>query len=334
MTRLFTINQTPATCAVAMYLLKTRLRNAGWTVPRASDGSTYNSSGDQITHGGSGAAGMDNAKAWFVIQMPGASGRQFCLQRQTTTGANTSYRWRVKYSKGAGFSGGSPSATVTPSATDEQVLLGAGTDAAPSFDALFQIATDGLLRFNCMADNASPYGFLAWAWGNTTGNTALAFGLEPLASYNTADTEPYLVHLEAVSTTVNYSWFRSQLLYSTYTQIGGWHDGVFYKPCANTYPLLAAADIHFYPPGSSPHSMWGNAGTNLDGYDDVLPIFVGRWTNIAPPNCWWKGVMTFTKALAQTGRVTGDLATVSSARDGVVVGQCILPWDGYSTPLV
>ena len=73
----FLTNQTPATAAVAIYNLKTTFKAAGWTVPRSSDGTTYNNSGDQISAGTSGAGGMDNARAWFVIQEPAAPSRQY-----------------------------------------------------------------------------------------------------------------------------------------------------------------------------------------------------------------------------------------------------------------
>jgi hypothetical protein len=102
----FNTNQTPATCAEAVYNLKTLLKLVGWTVKKSSDGTTYNSTGDQISSGASGANGMNNARAWFVIQEPGTVPRQFCLQRQNTVGVNTSYQWRVKYSRYAGFTGG------------------------------------------------------------------------------------------------------------------------------------------------------------------------------------------------------------------------------------
>lgn len=111
MARLFSVNNSPATCCIAVFDLKTLLKTAGWTVPQSSDGLTYNGSGDQISHGGAGANGMDNASAWFVVQMPGSS-RSFCLQRYNSSGYG-SY-WRVKYSKAAGFTGGTPGVTQTP----------------------------------------------------------------------------------------------------------------------------------------------------------------------------------------------------------------------------
>ena len=61
----FDVNESPATYAVAMFQFKTLMKTAGWTVPRSSDGLTFNSSGDQITSGSSGANGMNNNNAWL-----------------------------------------------------------------------------------------------------------------------------------------------------------------------------------------------------------------------------------------------------------------------------
>ena len=138
-----------------MYTFKELLKTAGWTVPSSSDGTTYNSSGDQITSGASGAGGLANNSAWFRLRDPGGV-KEITIQRGTL---NTYYR--IKYSFLAKFSGGSPSATQTPSATDEFLMLGTGTDAAPGYTAT--LGTDGTYRYNVATDNASPYGFWAGA---------------------------------------------------------------------------------------------------------------------------------------------------------------------------
>ena len=60
--------------------------------------------------------------------------QQLCWQ---TDGAGNV---RLKVSPRAGFTGGSPSATRVPSATDERVVRGGGTDASPTYTALFPTA--------------------------------------------------------------------------------------------------------------------------------------------------------------------------------------------------
>ena len=67
--------------------------------------------------------------------------------------ATTNLLWRVKFSYSAGFTGGTPGATRVPSATDEGLYLGSGTDAAPTGTAMF--AADAGYRFHCAAGGAA-----------------------------------------------------------------------------------------------------------------------------------------------------------------------------------
>lgn len=185
---------TIGTGAAAIFKLKAVLKAAGWTVPSSSDGTTYNSSGDQITVATSGAGGMANNNAWFVIREPGGR-REWCWQRGTNN-----QNWRVKYSASARFTGGSPSATRVPSATDSpdaNALGGGGTDASPSFASLF--ATDSSYRVHITANStpisgAYPFNIITTTTPGSTASNFSAFQ-EPLAtgSYSSADTDPAVV---------------------------------------------------------------------------------------------------------------------------------------------
>ena len=158
----YSTNNTPVTGGAAIYIALTTLVNAGWTVKSSSDGTTYNSSGNQITSGGTGTGGYGNAKAWFRIQAPAIGGKNRELTIQTPNTATSSAR--IKYSPSAGFTGGSPSATQTPTASDEVLLCGSalGTDSSPTGTAIF--TADGSYRFSMMAGDISiGYGFYWFA---------------------------------------------------------------------------------------------------------------------------------------------------------------------------
>lgn len=326
MTRIFSVNNTPANVSEAIFTLKGVMKSAGWTVPKSSDGSTYNSSGDQITLAGSGAGGMDNARAWFVIQMPGSS-RSFCLQRTSSTGANTSYQWRVKYSKAAGFSGGSPSATQVPSASDERVLLGAGTDASPTFASFVYLGTDGAYRYNCFANNIAPYDFYSWAWAKASGNLYHTFGIDPLVGAVSGDTDPYLVHLYGMGYALTPSTFGL-----SGAQVSGWMGSTFF-PHTGGYPYMTAGYPISHGGGSG---LWGTDGNQpniITGKDDLIPLTAIGYVLAGLP--YYKGVLTVVRAIGPCGRHAGDLYSIDSSRDGVAVNQyCVLPWDGSSVPLI
>ena len=136
------------TGAKAIWAWIATLKAAGWTQADSSDGTTR--AAGQVTGGGTSTNGLGNSNAWVRLQMPTQNGvvREITIQRGTTD-----LVWRLKYSFAAGFTGGSPSASVTPSATDERILHGSGTDASPTFATL--MPTNATYRFAAYAGDSS-----------------------------------------------------------------------------------------------------------------------------------------------------------------------------------
>ena len=131
-----------------MFHLKELLKSVGWSVLSSSDGTTYNSSGDQISHSGSGANGYGNTSAWFRIQDPGAL-REYVFQR----GSSSLYlKWM--YSASDKFTGGTPNATTPPTATDEQGLARAVTTS--------QVMFPGTAFTHIAAQSSAHNGVYAW----------------------------------------------------------------------------------------------------------------------------------------------------------------------------
>ncbi len=179
------VNLTPATGAVAIFDLMTFLAaSLGFVVQEASDGSTYEAdvptNGNPITGGGSGAGGLANANAWFRIQEPPAGGsREWVFQRDATNNTD----WRVKVSALDMFVGGTPDATEVPSAVDEDVMHGSGTDAAPVHAALFK--GDGTYRWHLVGFDAAEdtvFPWYAYSSENGAGIPRTLIMVESLAS--------------------------------------------------------------------------------------------------------------------------------------------------------
>ena len=309
-------NNSAITGAQAMYQLKTLLKTQGWVINKSSDGTTYNSSGDQITSGSSGATGMANNSAWFVIMGPTQDGynRSFAIQRGTTN-----LVWKVKYSLGAGFSGGSPSATQMPSATDEQTILGGGTDASPSFASLF--AADSGYRYHAIAGGAAEnYVFYSAAYpiGGGTCTHSIYFDRLASSTYATEDSDPYVMNFGANALT-SAIWSNS----ANNCPLTWWKKGLV----GETFTKVMAA---FYYDGTS--SLIGATGTNpFNGKDDGLPIFYGRPTAAGTVN-GFKGISRFLY-FKLAARSTGDTISVSSTRDKIYFDDIIFPWNGVS-PLI
>lgn len=186
---------TPSTGDAAMRAIKdfwtsTGITGGGWTVIASGDGDAlYNAAGDVIT-ADSGAGSFANytvgtKNAWCRIRMNGST-RELLLIRGATSTA-----WWIEYSL-LGFSGGSPSATVPPTATDQQNLHGTALTGTQLFP------TDGTYQLSLCADDAAPY--YTGASVRLTGGTPSAqsiFAVVPLVTGTyptapTADADPYV----------------------------------------------------------------------------------------------------------------------------------------------
>lgn len=207
----FEVNKNPTSGGDLVFIIKTMLKAKGWTVPRSSDGTTYNSTGDQITHNGSGAGGMSNNNAWFVIKAPNHN-REFCFQGNGDTG------WRVKYSGGDGFTA-NQTATRVPSATDEAVMHGTGTDASPILSTMIDGGT--LQRFYAIVGGADEgYSFLFWYHKFGQGGISNYIGMDAMQpdSYHSSDIDPVVV----VMGSTNNSLSGSNEFVAVSNQVRGW----------------------------------------------------------------------------------------------------------------
>lgn len=174
------------------------------TVLRSGTGTagTYSAVGDLLTSG----AVADTALAWCVVRLPDGI-QQYCVQHVS------GLLFRIKYSPAAGFVGGSPDEDTTPTATDEQLVLGTGTDAAPTGAAWH--ATIGSSPYFFMGvDRAAPWG--AWsaskASTGTSGMEYHAFLHCPIVGAHAADTNPIAFYNEGSSP--NNPWLTTRLSFS------------------------------------------------------------------------------------------------------------------------
>lgn len=109
---------------------------SNWTVPTSSTGSggVYAQLGDVITSSSS----LGNL-AWFVLKGHGIVDSGVVYYRQLCFQFNTAGDCRILYSPRAGFTSAA-STTLAPTATDQEILYGGGTNASPTFTALWPTA--------------------------------------------------------------------------------------------------------------------------------------------------------------------------------------------------
>lgn len=347
MSKLTNPNLTPATGAVAIFDLLTFLTaQLKWVLLEDSDGSTHEAdvpaNGATLTGGGAGAGGLGNANAWFRVREPNASvdplagaiAREWTFQRDATNNTD----WRIKMSSLDGFIGGTPGATQTPSAVDEQILLGSGTDAAPVHAATFGI--DGTYRWHLSGYDVAEDGvfpFYAFSSDNGTGVPRTLLFQESLdaASY------PALVGTRAVPTTgepdpalygAGYSAssgnFESGTGTLQWSGTSGGQKAWFAMNGSNGQtPAFVVMQGQIYrgstndigAPADVPLS--DGFGTNpLDGSDGSLPILAARAAGLATQ----VGVKGFTAHLRWTNIDRGYPDTMDVGADRFVYARHLL----------
>ncbi len=294
-----------------IYELKELMVSAGHAVTSSGTGfsgtgsGVYNATGDAI----SSAALLDNQHAWFRIEGPG--GREWCFQGQGSSYGNV---WRVKVSTAAGFSGGAPSASRTPSAADEQIIWGSGTDASP-----FPSHSHLLPGANSVAymgvDTAAPYGWYCGVYKSSTARIETLIGLFEVKNCNPLD-DPAIYHADRnASASVA---IRSRLG-SASTGPEGW---IAYGDASVTW---GATPCYAGSGGGATHP----ASTDVDPYDGtdgLLEIEIYRPTTVSSPG-GRKGIL----AWAYWGtpiRTALDTRSVQDNYDHITLGELVMPWNG------
>ncbi len=319
----FSNNNTPANGSLAMWLFISTLQTAGWTNVKDSDGTTYSATGTQVTSGAAGAGGLGNASAWKILQHP-TVGLQICVQHSTVAGTHA--QWRIQISRAAGFVTGSPAATITASATDAQVLFGAGTDAAPTMGTFF--GTDGAYRFNVCAGGADtlyPFCMFGFPTGNAVGTYTSLWFLEMMSagSFQSADTAPWSMHFAA---TENSPFTPANLVSAS-------NKGYLNLVGTLTWVTIAACSYNGISVVVYPGSSAGiGAGVNsFNSKDNGVPIPWVRDAGQAAPT-GHKGFGTMLKWCG-TLRAYMDTEDTTGTKDRVWIGGCLVPWGG-STPTI
>jgi hypothetical protein len=279
----FQTNQLPLNNYGVMYELLTNLVAAGWQIVSSGDGlSAYSSSGNVFSNGfASGANGLGNTRAWFRAQAPLFSGvhRELVVQMGATGNLV-----RVKYSPAAGFVGGAPSANTVPSATDEGVITGGGTDASPTFTSYISGPNGAMRAQYAMGDASIGYSFCMIAYEVGTGpiGNISVFWMDVLSVAHAADLDPCVLSVGFSST--NPKGFMGALTAANFGALSIVADGCNIVPTNtfdNTDDFYSLVYVHsgatlagvkgyssiFYANGVS---RGGVAVENVDGVADRL----------------------------------------------------------------
>lgn len=307
------------------YLWINTLVAAGWTLRGSGDGlSAYSATdGSAITSGNSGANGFNNALAWMRFRSPDGV-REIVLQLITATvgSGTTNGQARIKYSKAAGFTAGSPSATATPDAADEVFLIGSGSSASPVGVRLFAHTTGDPAHAAGHANSVAPYGFAMFTHSNDANYAPSAvLAMDPIVSdlVGATDADPYVFYCHGSITS------------------GPFLTGVMAGTGAVSDTDVCRA---FTPSGSweghNPDfldvSGWG---FGVDGQDNTDGMFVAApiyWKNVGSGTR--KGQSTLFGVTSQTAIATSAILSLYASADGSILRrymrlyECVTGWGG------
>jgi hypothetical protein len=343
MSKYSSVNNRGSNGAEAIFELKTVLKSAGWTVQKSSDGSTYNASGDQISHASSGAGGMENSSAWFVIRDPGDS-HEWCFQRGTTN-----LVWRVKISPLDQFTGGSPDATTVPSATDEQEVHGSGTDASPTFATLF--LGDGTFFWHVIAQSTAVgttvpvYGFWSFSTTQVTGADYTLICQDPLdpdslvdlqgtrANPTLGDPDP-VVYICGYSPNIAHVYTGSGS-FGTVVTSGFAYQRYNYDDEEWTDDMMISFVIGYYSSVrhfAAPANTEGLGTNPHNGKDDLMPVVYAKPITLCSTGIGLKGVSKYLRQRAIYKHYPSVINLATDAK--VYLGDLVFPWEDNTLPLL
>lgn len=382
MADIFSTNNTPVSHAQAMYVTISTMMRAGWNCLAWCDGLTgslpnltgtipgpyaagagspdavYPLTGTFQNQGATGTLGLGNPRAWGLFRQPKGSGsvgfytgkRMIVIQKGHDT---THALWRIKYSLTGGYINGLSTFNNTPGgAADEVFLNGGGTDASPTFIAIFASALNGLSRHNVMANDGlsgelSPFGMysLSFAAGGAQ-SCHHAWVIDPCENGTGApqDVDPFVFYTDG---TVGNS-FRMPAAFPVgqtgYMQSRGgvqaWYRYAqsgrsFENVCAGIYSACGSdtsGPSIVAPPDINTTPVVHPIGTNVhNANDDLFPIPYLKRADTGG-NAGYKGISSMVRWLSSP-RSVGDTYTFSTVRDRFSVGTAVLRWSG-EVPLV
>jgi len=346
---------------VAISTFVEMLVSSGWTYKGSGDGvGTFSTTGKVFTGTGSGALGWNNANAWARLQDPSGT-REFVIQHGSTLNGTV----KLVYSPAAKFTGGSPSATVIPTAADEKYLLGVSGGAAQQlWPALLSSNPNNFYGY---AASTAPYGF--WFASSVSNAVQSGLALDPVKT-PASDPDPYVWHVGTNGTQAAFTMGTLSLgrdggtsgasVWGNSTTTGVTPGtGSFYGAFACMGPSLSRPMFYVQPASwcvgataTGSASGWningsgslttgiGQLGAGFHPFNpfsltkvDTFPIAYVRIQNISSYNTPYPGIKGWSIMCRWTGAARVSFGDTMGSKAWICVGAMWLPWDGVTTPV-
>jgi hypothetical protein len=316
-----------------------------WTIVSSATGGVYAQSGDVIDS----ESDLLSASTWWVMKGKAVRDGSLTVRQQLCWQTNGSGGVRLKVSPRAGFTGGSPSATRVPSATDERVLLGGGTDASPTYSSALFPASGAWFQARYSETDDAIWA-MAYPVGGGAASALFVLGCLPLVydgTGNLIDGAPWVYYAASGSNAALAQGWASEsagpmglLAYgetSGATQLDAW----VRLPASQRAVYDSGGTMQQFVPGHLPQSPSFQTGayyaqdTMRLGRRLDLAGAVGSMETGNANTCGDKGELCGVRWSGKRFTVPTLLTTTtpygSAVSSAVGIGDLILPWEaGYS----
>lgn len=314
MTMLFGAPRTNLNPTQAVYAFLQTALAAGCTVTSSGDGlALFSTIGNILTNAGTGAGGLGNARAYFVLNL---GGEQWCWQRSSDAS------WNLCVSRTATMSGGVPSATVRPTAPDEIFIAGGGSAATPTYQAILE--TSECYSLWGIDDTAPRRFYLGRYFVAGLDFRSLIFR-DVVTVPEPSDADPY-VRGKTPTTTLTASSFAP----TTGTPTSGIYFQAYIPSATPTTSVCCPMGTEAYI-GGGLSALPGNAtNSTISGADILMAPYYFRANSTGTPVL--KGWSTL---FLVPGPLRSNATTyqVTTPRDRIVLGGISLPYGGNIPPV-
>lgn len=258
---------------------------------------------------------FSNPNAWIRLRMVGTT-LEFCLQRRSSTSASYEDDLKILVSP-TGFTNGGASATVRPTATDEQYIMGsAGTFG--NF-GLYNYDMHVHIGFNETANANGFHSFYVIINYTATKLTYSAFLFDCVEEGKTGDSQDWVIYLNSTSGVLGWSQmgYVSANYGQSYYDYGGGSEA-FYRTEAEH--LVNGSNQNLFP-----------SAVGIQPEDSKTRSFPIVWGTVA--FTYYKGISSFVEWKGIAARNYPDTVDLATANAKVYFDDVLVPWEQGTAPL-
>lgn len=258
---------------------------------------------------------FSNTNAWLRVRMVGTT-LEFMIQRHSSTTASYEDDYKILISP-TGFVSGGASATVRPTATDQEYVHGSAGTFGAFGDYFYGMHVH--VGFNAVANGNGFYSFYIVLNYTASKLAQSAFIFDCVDQGKTGDSQDWVIYIYSGSTPLAYANLGSASLSNAqgYYDYGGGSEA-FYR--IEGERLVNASNQSLFP-----------SAVGIQPEDSKTRSFPIIWGTVA--YTLYKGVSSFVEWKGISARNYPDTVDLATANAKVYFDDILLPWEQGTAPL-